>query len=99
MKLKLTFATLGALATLASVAPETAQARHHHDRYYQGRSEYREPCSGGNGAVGTVAGGVGGALIGNAVGGGTLGTIGGAIGGGLLGRTLDKNNTRHRRGC
>ena len=69
-------------------------------RTYRGRGgNYRHRCDGGNGAVGTIAGGAGGALIGNAVGGGTLGTIAGGLGGGLLGRHLDKQHTRDRRGC
>jgi hypothetical protein len=76
------------------------QAHGHRDRTYRARGgHYRHRCSGGNGAVGTVAGGVGGALIGNALGGGTLGTIAGGVGGGLLGRHLDKQNSRHRNGC
>ncbi len=103
MNLKMTIAAVGGLLTMAAASPEMAQARHyHHDRYYHDRTNYDRGyrnCSGGNGAVGTVAGGVGGALLGNAVGGGTLGTVGGGIGGALLGRTLDKNNTRHRNGC
>ncbi len=103
MNLKLTIAAVGGLLSMVAISPEAAMARHHYDsRYYHGRSNYDRGyhrCSGGNGAVGTVAGGVGGALIGNAVGGGTLGTIGGGIGGALLGRTLDKSNTRSRHGC
>ena len=69
-------------------------------RNYRGRDRnYRRKCGGGNGAVGTVAGGAGGALIGNQLGGGTLGTIAGGVGGALLGRTLDKKNTRSKNGC
>lgn len=84
------------LPTLVVSTP--AQARHYHN--YHGRGgHYRHRCGGGNGAVGTIAGGVGGALLGNAVGGGTLGTVAGGVGGGLLGRHLDKSHTRHRRGC
>ena len=75
-------------------------------RYYNGqpvyscRNEhyYRHHHCGGNGAVGTVGGGAGGALIGNALG-GTTGLILGGVGGALLGRHLDKENTRDRRGC
>ena len=69
------------------------------ERVYRGRTHYyRHHCGGGNGAVGTVAGGVGGALIGNSLG-GTAGTVLGGVGGALLGRSLDKSNTRDRRGC
>jgi len=80
---------------IASVSmPDPAMARHHH--VYRGSSH---ACSGGNGAVGTVAGGVGGALIGHAVAGGPVGTVAGGVGGALLGRHLDKQNVRHQRGC
>jgi hypothetical protein len=67
--------------------------------YYRGRHYHHHRCGGGNGAVGTVGGGVGGALIGHAVIGGPVGLVAGAVGGGLLGRHLDKVHTRHRRGC
>lgn len=86
-------------------APAQAQTSNHHyyhhdDRNYHGRSRYdHHRCGGGNGAVGTVAGGVGGALLGNAVGGGTLGTVAGGVGGALLGRHLDKKHTRSEHGC
>jgi hypothetical protein len=99
MKHKLTIAAVGGILSLVSISPDAAMARHYHGHYYHGRSSYYRKCGSGNGAVGTVAGGVGGALIGNAVGGGTLGTIGGGIGGALLGRTLDKSNTRSRNRC
>lgn len=82
----------------AMILPTAADARHY--RSYHGRGgHYHHRCGGGNGAVGTIAGGVGGALIGSALGGGTVGTIAGGVGGGLLGRHLDKQHTRHRRGC
>jgi hypothetical protein len=86
---------------LPALIPAPAAAySHHYPHSYHGRGgHYRHRCGGGNGAVGTIAGGVGGALLGNAVGGGTLGTVAGGVGGGLLGRHLDKSNTRHRRGC
>ena len=105
---RITTTTLAAVAALtgAFAVPQVAFARHyHHHRHYYGQSRYYgQPrytvrCSGGDGAVGTVGGGVGGALIGHAVGGDTLGTVVGGVGGALLGRTLDKQNTRHRNGC
>jgi hypothetical protein len=69
------------------------------ERVYRGRNEYyRGHCSGGNGVVGTVGGGAGGALIGNALG-GTAGLVLGGVGGALLGRHLDKENTRDKHGC
>lgn len=70
-----------------------------HRPHYSGQARARynsRHCGSGNGAVGTIAGGAGGALLGNALGGGTLGTVAGGVGGALLGRTLDKQNTRDR---
>jgi hypothetical protein len=76
--------------------------RHYSDddgRIYRGRDHYYHyRCDGGDGVVGTVGGGVGGALIGNALGGGA-GLILGGLGGALLGRHLDKENTRDKAGC
>lgn len=103
MNNKIAIATLLALTATPVVVPTAAVAegqRHYHSRTYHDRSgQYRHRCGGGSGAVGTIAGGVGGALVGNAVGGGTLGTIAGGVGGGLLGRHIDKARTRHSRGC
>lgn len=97
---KLAMAALAMLVTGATVLPEAALAKHYYNNHgYHGRSNYRHRCGGGNGAVGTIAGGAGGALIGNGLGGGTLGTVAGGVGGALLGRHFDKQNTRNRRGC
>ena len=83
-----------------------ASSRDRHRQHYADRSRGRydsRHCGSGNGAVGTIAGGAGGALLGNALGGGTIGTIAGGVGGALVGRTLDKQNTRdknrNRNGC
>jgi len=107
-------ATLG-LGVLPS--PAVAQGYGYDQRYRgPGRDSHRQHyadraggryasrhCGSGNGAVGTVAGGAGGALLGNALGGGTAGTIVGGVAGALVGRTLDKKNTRDhnmaRNGC
>lgn len=67
--------------------------------YYRGRHYHRRHCGGGNGAVGTIAGGVGGGLIGKAVIGGPVGIVAGAVGGGLLGRHLDRKHTASRHRC
>lgn len=103
---KFAFLAAATLVTGSMVVTDVADAqsrRYHHrdrDREYRGDSgRYRRDCSGGNGAVGTIAGGAGGAVLGNVVGGGTLGTVAGGVGGALLGRHLDKKNTRHRNGC
>lgn len=100
MRSKLMIAASIAMIGVPAISPAPALAYHHYNRTYHGRGGYyRHRCGGGNGAVGTVAGGVGGALIGNAIGGGALGTVAGGVGGALLGRHLDKAHTRHRRGC
>lgn len=96
MKSKFALVAMMAMVATPALIPTEAVARH---RTYHGHSNYRHRCGGGNGAVGTIAGGVGGALIGNALGGGVLGTVAGGVGGGLLGRHFDKTHTRHRRGC
>jgi hypothetical protein len=102
MRNKLMMAALAALMS-GSIMPAPALAQdsyYDHDRgHHHYNDHYRRKCGGGNGAVGTVAGGVGGALIGNAVGGGTAGTVIGGVGGALLGRHLDKKNTRSRNRC
>jgi hypothetical protein len=94
---KLCFAALGVLILAPTPGLDLALAHPSRHTYYRGHY-YHHHCGGGNGAVGTIAGGAGGALIGHSLG-GTTGTILGGVGGALLGRHLDKNNTRHRRGC
>ncbi len=67
--------------------------------YYRDRGQ---DCRRSNGTTGTIAGAVGGGLIGNAVGGGTLGTLAGAGGGALLGRHIDQRHDaaeNRRNGC
>lgn len=88
---KLILAALAVTVSAPTMLPETASAKSRH----HGHVAYRH-CSGGNGAVGTVAGGVGGAVIGGAVIGGPIATIAGGVGGALLGRHLDKKHTRSR---
>ncbi|MBA3897948.1 MAG: hypothetical protein H0X36_12620 [Sphingomonadaceae bacterium] len=97
MRNKFAMTALAVLVSAPMVMPEPALARHH---VYHGRNgTYRHRCGGGNGAVGTIAGGAGGAVLGNALGGGTLGTIAGGVGGALVGRHFDKRHTRARNGC
>jgi len=97
MKNKLATAALAALVSGPMMMPAPAFAA---ERTYHGTTRhYRHRCGGGNGAVGTIVGGVGGAVIGKAVVGGPVGLIAGGVGGALLGRHLDKKHTRHRNGC
>lgn len=102
MRIRIAAAALAAIASGQLVFADAAEAHKSNrgaHRHYQGKVYFTKRCSGGNGAVGTVAGGVGGALIGNAVVGGPVATIAGGVGGALLGRSLDKQNTRRRSGC
>lgn len=104
MRTTIGIATLAAVIAMPIAMPSAAVAKSHYyhngDRVYHARGgHYRHRCGGGNGAVGTIAGGVGGAVLGDAVGGGTLGTVAGGVGGALLGRHLDKKHTRSRNGC
>lgn len=88
MRRSLTLALLAAL--LASAAAEPALAREEH--------VHRSRC-GGNGLVGTIAGGAGGAVLGKVLIGGPVAIVAGAAGGALLGRHLDKKHTARRQGC
>jgi len=84
--------------------------RSYDDNVYYGRHHvyrdrdvnYYQDCRRSSGTTGLIAGGAGGALIGNALGGGTLGTILGAVGGVLLGKHLDQRHDaaqNYRNGC
>ena len=110
---KLTLAAIVALSVAPLALPTEAMARKHYDengryydnngRVYHGRdSRYSYRCKRSSGTTGTIAGGVGGAVIGNVLGGGTLGTLAGAGGGALLGRHLDKKHDaaqNRKNGC
>ena len=86
--------TAASLAIPASMAFPTsdAQARKHH---YNGRAyRYEKRCRHSSGTTGLVAGGVGGALLGNSVlGHGALGTVAGGVGGAFAGRAVDRTIT------
>lgn len=93
------FLTLAA-ASLAIPASMTlpvqkVEARKH--RYYSHANRSYRGCRYSSGTTGLVAGGVGGALVGNAVGGGLLGTVAGGVGGALGGRAIDRSITAKRR--
>ena len=83
-------------------AARTYDGRRHHDRALT-RSDYvyrggdgRYYCRRNDGTTGLVVGGIGGALIGNAIGGNTLGTLLGAAGGAALGRSIDRGRVHCR---
>jgi uncharacterized protein YcfJ len=96
--LSLTALSLASPMTVAfPTAGASAQYRHH----YRGRSyrhSYRGRCRHSSGTTGLVAGGVGGALVGNSIfGHGALGTIAGGVGGAFAGRAIDRTITAPRR--
>jgi len=78
-------------------------SRYRDNRNYRGNDRrYYQDCKRSNGTTGTIAGGAGGAVLGNVLGGGVLGTVAGGVGGALVGRTLDKNHDRaqnRKNGC
>ena len=102
MKGKLSIIAMASLiATPVAISvPTQASAEYHH--YYGHGGHYRYRCRRSSGTTGAIAGGVGGAVIGNAIGGGVLGTVAGGVGGALLGKHLDKKHDaaqNRRNGC
>lgn len=80
-----------------SFTPTKAEAQN--SRKYRGynRRQVDKRCRKSSGTTGLVAGGVGGALVGNAVGGGLLGTVAGGAAGALGGRAIDRSITAKKR--
>ncbi len=68
-----------------------AEARHHHYRSDRGHGN----CLRFNKTTGTVAGAVGGGLLGRAAFGGAGGLLGGAAVGGLAGHELSNDRRKH----
>jgi hypothetical protein len=103
MKSKFMLAAVAAAVATPMVASAPVQAQYHHDRSYHGRDRsYYQHCKRSSGTTGLIAGGAGGALLGNALGGGTLGTVAGGVGGALLGKHLDKKHDaaqNRKNGC
>lgn len=95
------FLSLGAVALTATtvVVPTSAEARKHYYRTYNGRGGHTY-CTRSGGTTGLVAGGAGGALIGNQIAGRgdkLLGTVVGGVAGALGGRAIDRTITAKRR--
>ena len=99
-KLMLTLGAATMAVSTSMVLPvSSAQARKHHHRTYYGRGG-RTYCTRSGGTTGLVAGGAGGALIGNSVAGRgdkLLGTVVGGVAGALGGRAIDRTITAKRR--
>lgn len=87
------------LVVPASFALPTAKAEARKTyRQHASRHHYRRGCRYSSGTTGLVAGGVGGALLGNSVfGHGALGTIAGGVGGAFGGRAIDRTITAKKR--
>lgn len=85
---------LAATAVAVLIPASSADAKRRHRHYYRGE----RVCSHSGGTTGAIAGGVGGALVGQSIfGHGALGTIAGAAGGALGGRAIDRTITAKRR--
>ena len=96
------------LPTLTVSAAADAQYYRHHHRYhhyrqyadggpaYRGYSYAQPACRQRSGTTGLIAGGVGGALLGNALAHGTTGTLIGAGAGALLGRQVERHSLGDR---
>jgi uncharacterized protein YcfJ len=70
-----------------------AEARHHRHHYRHARSGHGD-CLRFNKTTGTVAGAVGGGVLGNVILGGTGGTLVGAAAGGVAGHELAHNRRK-----
>jgi len=79
-------------ATVLPASKAEAQRTYHGKRHHY-RSHVRR-CRHSSGTTGLVAGGVGGALLGNSIlGHGALGTVAGGVGGAFAGRAIDRTIT------
>jgi len=95
-KLLLSLAAASLVVPVSMAMPTTkAEAK---KRYYAKSRRHVRSCRHSSGTTGLVAGGVGGALLGNKVlGGGALGTIAGGVGGAFAGRAIDRTITAKNR--
>ncbi len=104
---KITLAAMAFMVAAPAALPGPSFAqdpnyRYNHREYRGQNRNYYHDCKRSSGTTGAIAGGVGGAVVGNALGGGVLGTLAGAGGGALLGRHLDKKHDaaqNRRNGC
>lgn len=93
LMLSLAAASLAIPAAMLPAAAADAKPTKHYSKTHH---YYHHPkrCRHSSGTTGLVAGGVGGALVGNSVlGHGVLGTVGGAVGGAFAGRAIDRTIT------
>lgn len=81
-----------ALALIGLTLSTTAEARHH--RHYRYARDSHGRCLRFNKTTGTVAGAVGGGVLGNVLLGGAGGTLVGAAAGGVAGHELSHNRRK-----
>ncbi|WP_242138491.1 MULTISPECIES: hypothetical protein [unclassified Sphingomonas] len=95
-KFLLSLAAASLVVPVSMTLPTTkAEAK---KRYYGHARRHYRTCRHSSGTTGLVAGGVGGALLGNSVlGHGALGTIAGGVGGAFAGRAIDRTITAKNR--
>lgn len=86
-----------AVAGLSVSGPAEAEPYHHHHHYRHHYEEGHGHCLRFNKTTGTVAGVVGGGLLGRAIVGGPGGMLVGAAAGGLAGHELAHNRRKHCR--
>jgi len=87
------------LAVPAALTLPASPSEAREAKTYRGKSQrYYRKCRYSSGTTGLIAGGVGGAVVGDKViGGGILGPVVGAVGGALAGRAIDRTITAKRR--
>jgi uncharacterized protein YcfJ len=100
-KLILTLSAIALSVPAAVVLPVSGVAQARPVDTYRGRDgryyKRNRTCRHSSGTTGLIAGGVGGAVLGNAVGGGLLGTLAGGAAGALGGRAIDRSMTANKR--
>jgi hypothetical protein len=108
MRKLLIIAMLAATTTTGAIGPVGMAAAqdnrdYRDDRQYRGKDRrYYQDCKKSSGTTGLLAGGAGGAVLGNVLGGGAVGTIAGGVGGALLGKHIDKKHDaaqNRKNGC
>ena len=86
--------SLAVPAAVVLPASKAEAQRTYHGKKHRYQRSYRGRCRHSSGTTGLVAGGAGGALLGNSVlGHGALGTVAGAVGGAFAGRAIDRTIT------
>ena len=96
-RILLSLSAMSLVLPAAIVVPSAADARRA-KTYRNAPQRHYRTCRHSDGTTGLIAGGVGGALVGDKViGGGIAGPLIGAVGGALAGRAVDRSITADRR--